>query len=97
MGAMIRGRVRLVGGDVVPDVIDICFKEVQEAVAVIREGSSGGGAAGLEHLIYGREQVPGISMARVNESGVVRHPGSSQSRGICFLVCGCTASIFNRI
>ena len=83
---MIRARVRLFGGEVVPDVFDLCFKKVHEAVAVIRGGSSGGGAAGLEHLMYCREKVPGISMARVNESGVVRCPGRSQSRGIYFLV-----------
>ena len=86
MRGMIRVRVRLVGGDVVPDVFNLCFKEVHKVVAVIRGGSSGGGAAGLEHLMYCREQVPGISMARVNESGVVRCPGRSQSRGIWFLV-----------
>ena len=31
----------------------------------------------LQGLTYRREQVPRISMARVNESGVVRCPGSS--------------------
>ena len=35
---MIRARVRLFGGEVVPDVFDLCFKKVHEAVAVIRGG-----------------------------------------------------------